>query len=237
MELMEIILLIAGSVIFILSFFIPDRKGASEGLGSAAENEVRELVGHELESLRQHVDEVVEEAVSYAVERTERSLERLSNEKIMAVNEYSDTVLSEIHKNHEEAVFLYDMLNNKHTSLKNTLAEINTATKGAEENVRLLQQLTIADTAPDRKAGEEAMPGGRMEENPAETVGTPEKWLQTFTEPAEEETGEGAGQELSNNEKIRKLYRQGKPAVAIAKELGLGIGEVRLVIDLFRNQK
>ena len=76
-----------------------------------------------------------------------------------------------------------------------------------------------------------------MEENPAETVGTPEKWLQTFTEPAEEETGEGAGQELSNNEKIRKLYRQGKPAVAIAKELGLGIGEVRLVIDLFRNQK
>ena len=74
MELMEIILLIAGSVIFILSFFIPDRKGASEGLGSAAENEVRELVGHELESLRQHVDEVVEEAGSYAVERTERSL-------------------------------------------------------------------------------------------------------------------------------------------------------------------
>ena len=28
MEMMEIILLIAGGVIFVLSFFIPDRKGA-----------------------------------------------------------------------------------------------------------------------------------------------------------------------------------------------------------------
>lgn len=32
-------------------------------------------------------------------------MERLTNEKIMAVNEYSDTVLEEINKNHKEAVF------------------------------------------------------------------------------------------------------------------------------------
>lgn len=40
----------------------------------------------------------------------------------------------------------------------------------------------------------------------------------------------------NNNERILELYNQGKSKVAIAKELGLGVGEVKLVIDLFRNQ-
>jgi hypothetical protein len=37
----------------------------------------------------------------------------------------------------------------------------------------------------------------------------------------------------NNNERILELHSQGKSNVAIAKELGLGIGEVKLVIDLF----
>ena len=65
MEMMEIILLVAGGLIFILSFFIPDKKGAAGSLGHSAENEVKELVSREMESLRSHMDEVVEEAVTY----------------------------------------------------------------------------------------------------------------------------------------------------------------------------
>ena len=38
----------------------------------------------------------------------------------------------------------------------------------------------------------------------------------------------------NNNERILTLHRAGKSNVAIAKELGLGIGEVKLVIDLFK---
>ena len=41
---------------------------------------------------------------------------------------------------------------------------------------------------------------------------------------------------LNNNEKILKLHKQGKSNMAIAKELGLGIGEVKLVIDLFEKK-
>lgn len=37
------------------------------------------------------------------------------------------------------------------------------------------------------------------------------------------------------NERILELRRQGKSKVAIAKELGLGVGEVKLVIDLYQN--
>ena len=33
------------------------------------------------------------------------------------------------------------------------------------------------------------------------------------------------------------MYRDGKTAVDIAKELGLGVGEVKLVIGLFREEE
>lgn len=232
MEMMEIILLAAGGIIFVLSFFIPDKKGASGGLGRSAENEIKELVSREMESLRAHVDEVVEESIADAMERTERSLERLTNEKIMAVNEYSDTVLAEIHKNHEEAVFLYDMLNNKHTSLKNTAAEVNAAVRQAEEAVHSLEQMIPEAAAAEGRAGEEADTRNQPEDSYAGPAAEPEKGE---TAPAEEGPEDGE-HDYNNNEKILRLYRQGKPAAVIAKELELGIGEVRLVIDLFRKQ-
>ena len=37
----------------------------------------------------------------------------------------------------------------------------------------------------------------------------------------------------NSNEEILRLHKEGKSNVAIAKELGLGVGEVKLVIDLF----
>ena len=233
MEMMEIILLVAGGLIFILSFFIPDKKGAAGSLGHSAENEVKELVSREMESLRSHMDEVVEEAVTYAMEKTERSLERLKKEKIMAVNEYSDTVLTEIHKNHEEAVFLYDMLNNKHTSLKNTASEINAAVREAEGAMLSLEQMLAerSDTvkgigeAPSWNLPEAAYDGQAAEQESIEYAG-----------PEQDEWSEDGSQEYNNNEKILRLYKQGKSALMIAKELELGIGEVSLVIDLFRKQ-
>lgn len=238
MEVMEIVLLIAGGIIFILSFFIPERKHEVSGQSKElAQEEISELVNRELENVRGHVDEVVEEAVTYAMEKTERSLERLSNEKIMAVNEYSDTVLAEIHKNHEEAMFLYDMLNSKHANLKNTVSEINRTVKEAEETVTSFRQLVPEPlTEEEMKAVERAAKPERLE-----TVS--EAGKEGIEAPAEQEgTGrvsflqETDADGRNNNERILELYNQGKSKVAIAKELGLGVGEVKLVIDLFKNQ-
>lgn len=38
----------------------------------------------------------------------------------------------------------------------------------------------------------------------------------------------------NKNERVLALHKQGKSNVAIAKELGLGVGEVNLIIDLFK---
>ena len=41
-------------------------------------------------------------------------------------------------------------------------------------------------------------------------------------------------EERNNNEAILALHKAGKSNMAIARELGLGVGEVKLVIDLFK---
>ena len=138
--IMEIVLLVVSIVCFAVSFMIPEKKPEGSGIDQElAKEEVREMVKNEVESVRGHVDDVVRESMDYAMEKTERSLERLSNEKIMAVNEYSDSVMQEIHKNHEEVVFLYDMLNNKHDSLKKTVAEASKAAKVMQDSVESIQ--------------------------------------------------------------------------------------------------
>ena len=157
MDILEIILLLAGGIVFILSFVVPAQKEEDyEETRRLAKEEIRNLVSEELEAVRGHVDDVVEEAVTYSMEKTERSLERLSNEKIMAVSEYSDTVLSEIHKNHEEVMFLYDMLNDKHINIKNTVSEVNKTVKEAAETVSEVNK-TVKEAAETKREAEEVV--------------------------------------------------------------------------------
>ena len=136
MGALEIVLLAAGAVIFTASFCIPvKREKLKEETLDLAADEVRILVAEELESVRGKLTEILEEEMRQQIEKSERSMERISNEKIMAVNEYSDTVLDEIHKSHEEVVFLYDMMKNKKDSLSESYGK---ADQGLQE---LLQQV------------------------------------------------------------------------------------------------
>ncbi len=249
MEVAEIVVLVIGIIIFIASFILPETlgKNSEEAMGIAKE-EIKSMVSLEMHGIKLHVDEVVGEAIDYAVEKTGRSLERLTNEKIMAVSEYSDTVLKEIHKNHDEALFLYDMLNSKHANLKETVSKINQTVKEAEETTRGVeaavnnfQRLTPEVVEPAVVKLEETE--SQQMENVIETVkkvsgedreGLADKESQQENVDqtdvlTEEEDG------LNKNNKILELHKQGISQVAIAKELGLGVGEVKLVIDLYKN--
>ena len=133
MHAAEIIVLIAGAILFTVSFFMSDR---SKGIAVLDEEEerklIKELLDKEVEGARFRIDEAAQEAVSENKDRMERAMDRITNEKMSAVDEYSNTVLDQIHKNHDEVMFLYDMLNNKHTQVKNTAAELNQLTKSAK---------------------------------------------------------------------------------------------------------
>lgn len=234
MGILEIVLLVIGGVIFTLSFVIPAKiEDMSEDTKTLAKKEIESLVSQEMNNIRGHVDDVVEETMEYAMEKTERSLERLSNEKIMAVNEYSDTVLKEIHRNHEEVMFLYDMLNDKHTNLKNTVTEVNKTVKEvtetkkeAEAVVQSFQKLTPDTVAVD------AIKVVKKNNVSKESV---DKVAEKSTAMDISFISDSSAEGRNCNERILELHKQGKSNVAIAKELGLGVGEVKLVIDLYQN--
>ena len=226
MDILEVILLIVGIVIFIGSFLLPaGRSDAGRIDTDAAKQEIHGLIEEEMKTVRAQVQDKVEETSEDVVEKAERSLERLTNEKIMAVNEYSDTVLQEIHKNHEEAMFLYDMLNSKHANIKDTISKMDKAVK-AVENKTAENKVVEDKTATDKTAG-------MVEEKTADTPKT-ERLIQPENSPEIGFMGETVQEGQNNNEKILEMHRQGKSTVAIARELGLGVGEVKLVIDLYK---
>ena len=70
-------------------------------------------------------------------------------------------------------------------------------------------------------------------EKETEEVKATEEPVETETEPATGEMEEQPEQ-TNHNEKILALYSQGKSYVEIAKDLGLGQGEVRRVVGLYK---
>lgn len=232
MDILEVILLIVGIVIFIGSFLLPaGRSDAGRIDTDAAKQEIHGLIEEEMKTVRAQVQDKVEETSEDVVEKAERSLERLTNEKIMAVNEYSDTVLQEIHKNHEEAMFLYDMLNSKHANIKDTVSKMDKAVKAAEN--KTLENKTAENKAAAEKTATDKTAGTVAEEKKADASQT-ETLIQPENSPEIGFMGETVQEGQNNNEKILEMHKQGKSTVAIAKELGLGVGEVKLVIDLYK---
>ena len=286
----------------LLGYALPaKKKDMDEDLQLISEDEVRKLIDKELEDVKDHISDIVDEAITYAIEKTERSMERLANEKIMAINEYSDTVLEEINKNHKEVLFLYDMLNDKHDSLKEVVSEAN---KTVEEVKQTLKdaEITAREAEETAKEVEETVKSRVVENVKSRAVENVKNKIDTvfdddfvpimpprveiihdpdaeydYVAPKEptfdmEELrqfipvnqfeskdfqtdgnygNETSGMEIfgneseymsqvdenentrNSNDRIRELHKAGKSNMAIAKELGLGIGEVKLVIDLF----
>lgn len=136
MSVTEVILIVVGVAVFLLGYFMPARKkDIEEDVKLIGEDEIRKLVAGEEEHIKAKIEDIVEETVSYSIEKTERAMERLTNEKIMAINEYSDTVLEEIHKSHKEVVFLYDMLNDKHDNLTAAVSEATQTAEGVKHTL------------------------------------------------------------------------------------------------------
>ena len=143
----EIVLIVIGAVIFLLGYLMPARKkDIDEEVQMISDDEVRKMVSSEVEHVKDRIEDIVEETVNYSIERAERAMERVTNEKIMAINEYSDTVLEEINKNHKEVVFLYDMLNDKHDNLMSTINEATELVDDIRQTVKDAE-LTAAEAA------------------------------------------------------------------------------------------
>ena len=123
MGALEVILILLAITIIIVSSIIVEKEDEGQG---------KEYISGELNNI---LDEVKEETI----EETEEYLSRLSNEKIISVTELSDQVLEKIKNNHEEVIFMYDMLNDKEKELKKLVTNIKLSNKIVSNEEKQLQ--------------------------------------------------------------------------------------------------
>lgn len=138
MTVLEIVLLIAGVLCVAVSFLVKDE---SSGNFNAGDEMSRELTEQDKEHIRKQIDEILEERISDVSEKTEAQLDKISNTKILEMNDYAETIMGEINRNHNETVFLYDMLNEKAKEVKSTVKDVNIAKR---EVAKIQYESTIA---------------------------------------------------------------------------------------------
>ena len=194
------------------------------------------------------MDDVIEQKIEEAGEQAERVMEKESNEQIMQIHEYSETVMESMKKTHDEIVFLYSMLNDKHTemtSMTGDLQRLAADIRNLQENMSAKAGTSIRKpVAESHVAQQPVMKQNAVVQPMTETIDVqpePEVQVNRFQEIQEPEQKtekpETADAQGMSNDMILKLYEQGLSKVEIAKQLGRGLGEVNLVIELYKGDE
>jgi hypothetical protein len=284
----EVVLLLCGIICVTVSFIMGDSKEKNTDDKDYDAN----LTEEQKEDIRRQVTDIIDEEMLNASEKTEVSLDKISNTKILEMNEYADNILGEINRNHNEAVFLYDMLNDKAKEVKSTVKDVNVTKKQVE---KIQAEVTSAAANPEEdnayadKSGDKSQHRSEHEfrsmtpeivreidmpvtseyddsqENdlygtggadindgmdmvsPQELMAVSQMLGQDIQQNIQQNIQTVSAQDngmhdngthgLNRNDEILSMYESGMDSRQIAKELNLGIGEVRLVIDLYKSTK
>ena len=236
---LEIALLAVGCIFMTASFFVSEKLSGKEidRIAELSDYELKRIIEKGMESASGRIESVVNNKVEEVSERTEIALERESNLKIMAIEEYSGTVIDGMKKTHDEIMFLYSMLNDKHTELTSLTGDL----QRLAANIRNLQEgMEQKETV---KAAVKTTPEDMLTADiPAsaifagmDNVIKMDSWKKMT--PQADEMTDLPDETENNNDRILALYKEGLNKVEIAKRLGLGVGEVSLVIGLYKGEK
>ncbi len=271
----EIFLILIGITAIICSFVFSK---TLDKLQSTPDNTTQVINEKEIEK---KINEKIDSFIDEKMESTQVEIERIMNEKIMTVAEYSDNVISDIDKNHDEVMFLYGMLNDKEKDVKNILIDIENIKKSVKDSVKSMNVNDISNEEQDIEVKSVPQKNENVlteNEKTDETDRLDETDKSNDTEKSDESskfddalkdnnisknsikkenpqmnddsvtkgnkeikrgaalTAREAKKRTNNNNRILELHKMGEAPLDIAKELGIGIGEVRLVIDLYRNR-
>ncbi len=221
----EITFVVLGVALLLVSCFIG---GKEESGGSESHVMSEEVMDYYKRELKSYADRLMEEKSEEVIVKTDDYLSKVSNEKIMSVTDYTDQILAKIDANHKEVVFLYDMLNQKEDDIKQMVHQFDHEKQQMAEVVEDVIKLTKQIQETSQKAAEEAKPEVKPEEHkPVE--------LKKVTENQDDGQMEFVEMLPADRQKkeILDLYKQGMTVRDISKTLGIGQGEVQLIIGLY----
>ncbi len=227
MVAVEVVLIIIGVVFLVGSFFLTEKLSQKdlEHISLMSEADLKHIAEKQVKSIKTQVEESVEEIIDESLEITKRGLEKETNNKIMAVSEYSNTVMETMNKTHNEIMFLYSMLNDKHTETAELVGDLQKYAKqisefDMDEAMSKFDYVTGAIANADKTA------------SVMQTTNT-NNIEETRSDNLQVSDAVGAEKLQNKNEQILLLYKEGMNEVEIAKKLDCGLGEVRLVLGLY----
>lgn len=237
MTAIEVALILIGVVFILGSFFIIEKLSPTElsRVAELSEDELRIVMDRELETAGAKISDMADQAVDLSMNQIQRTMERDTNEKIMAISEYSDSVMEKLQKINNEVTFLYSMLGDKHTELNESMAQLNDLILECQAvQVQATSALYQYQDAQNALAQEAEVSEQETGSHEADQKPLEEHALSSETEPAEAADDEGNG---NVRDEILERYRCGEDLKDIARDLGLGYGEVKLIVELYKGEE
>ncbi len=193
MIVIEIIMILIGLGAVIASFRLSNDNKENDGVKAEIDSEQID------EKIRKAVKKTEEEILNKADEK----FSQISNDKIMGFNEYSNEIFDKIEKNHEETVFLYNMLTEKEKEIQNLIHSVDTTNADLRDETakayqKVKKQLSDVDSAL-KQMEVENVKDDTMKSLKAEEI-------TTLSENGKENVFEN--DEVSMSEKIRFLTRK-----------------------------
>lgn len=240
MTVFDVCMIIVGLVLIGVSFFFTE-KATSKGKKEEMSNSIKGLDEDRLLAIQNTVEDNLVKISEAIVVKTENNLNKVTNEKIMAISDYSEQIIEKIEQNHMEVVFLYNMLNEKENSLKENYCRNENSCK-EEIHYNDDHQTTNKDSI-DSELDNQTYSNNSIEVDNG--YKNPMKNIQGINDDEAEKLVGNINyshndQEFieedkqNNNQEIIKLYAEGKSITEIAKTLDLGKGEVKFVLNLYK---
>jgi hypothetical protein len=222
MTALEIVLVAVGMAFIVVSFFVTEKLTSSdiEKVKELSSDEIKQMVRDELADAKITIQDNIDAEVEDYMLRATRNLEKETNEKMMAIDEYSNTVMNSINETHSKVMFMYSMLNDKEESIQQLVEEPPYEMQLQEEEDDISNEYIHKTSQADAMIGF------------TQGISQQEEELAQPQEPQEPEAANNA----STNEVILSLHRQGMSSVDIARMLELGEGQVKLVIHLYEGE-
>lgn len=210
-----ILLFILGLIFIFASFFLTTKEEEED------KNDIIEIPEELSEEQKAKIDKLLadymDEKVDSKLSDVEGKFGEIVNEKTLALGDYAVTVNEEIERNHNEVMFLYSMLSDKQKEIMTTATMVDDYRKDVEAFVQA-NQISSENYISEEEAELQAAVK-EIDESIAEETKTEEE------QPTD-----------SSREVILEMHKSGLSILEIAKHLGLGVGEVKLVVDLYQGE-
>ena len=234
-----IVLIVIGLIFIFVSFALSEKLSEEKEQGAALVKIPKELTQEQKEKIDTLIRNYMDQQVDSRLSDVETRLAEIVNQKTLALGDYAVSVNEEIDRNHKEVVFLYDMLSDKQKEIMTT---VNMVDEYKKEIAAMVQeqaaQNIVRDSQPAQPPIEEnaeAADPVQVQEN-AENETDLEEAMREMEETPIPEDAKEVLENSDNKDMILEMHKAGLSILEIAKHLGLGVGEVKLVVDLYQGE-